>query len=313
MSRHYEYDRINFSFRKVSRSVWNVLALVLRYVVVTFSLAIIYYAVFSLLVSTDTERRLKKENKLYAKVYGEMVEKESLVSDVIDGLQARDNEIYGQVFHSEAPSIDPVGQMTLLASGDPEKDRDIVNATAAKADRLLDMTARVEENFAKVLGTPADSLPPLCLPLENISYAQVGASVGEKVNPFYKVPSRHTGLDLIAPQGDPVLACADGRVSRALQSRKGQGNVVEIVHSGGYVSVYAHLSDIYVRPGQNVKRGGRIGSVGTSGNSFAPHLHFELLRNGETLDPVNYFFASVSADTYANMLYMSVHTEQSMD
>lgn len=313
MSRHYEYDRINFSFRKVSRSVWNVLALVLRYVIVTFSLAVIYYAVFSLLVSTDTERRLRKENKLYAKVYGEMVERESLVSDVIDGLQARDNEIYGQVFHSEAPSIDPVGQMNLLASGDPEKDRDIVNATAAKADRLLAMTARVEENFARVTGTPADSLPPLSLPLENISYAQVGASVGEKVNPFYKVPSRHSGLDLIAPQGDQVLACADGRVSRALHSRKGQGNVVEIVHAGGYVSVYAHLSDIYVRPGQNVKRGGRIGSVGTSGNSFAPHLHFELLHNGETLDPVNYFFASVSAADYANMLYMSVHTEQSMD
>ena len=81
-----------------------------------------------------------------------------------------------------------------------------------------------------------------------------------------------------------MLAVADGTVTAVETSRKGQGNVVEITHEGGYVTRYAHLSDIKVSRGQRVQRGRRIASVGISGNSFAPHLHFELLKDGEYLD-----------------------------
>ena len=87
----------------------------------------------------------------------------------------------------------------------------------------------------------------------------------------------------------------------------------EIVHEGGYVSVYAHLESASVRRGQKVKAGQQIGTVGMSGNSFAPHLHYELRLDGKTLDPINYFFGSVTPSEYANMLYMSSNTQQSMD
>ena len=96
-------------------------------------------------------------------------------------------------------------------------------------------------------------------------------------------------------------------------SSKKSGSTVEITHEGGYVSVYAHLESRSVRRGQRVEAGQQIGTVGMSGRSFAPHLHYELHLNGRTLDPVNYFFGSVTPAEYANMLYMSVNTEQSMD
>ena len=146
-----------------------------------------------------------------------------------------------------------------------------------------------------------------------MSYAQVGAALGEKINPFYKVPIEHNGLDIIAVQGEPVYATASGYVSDVIQSRKGQGNVVEITHQGGYVTRYAHLSDIQVRKGVQIRKGACVGYVGISGNSFAPHLHYEIIKDGEYLDPVNYLFASVSPDEYLNMMYMSVNTGQSMD
>ena len=120
-------------------------------------------------------------------------------------------------------------------------------------------------------------------------------------------------MDIIASAGEPVRSAADGVVSDVVRSRKGLGNVVTITHEGGYVTRYAHLADIEVRKGRFVRRGTRIGYVGISGNSFAPHLHYEVLRDTVVLDPVNYFFGSLSVDDYVNMLVMSVTTGQSMD
>lgn len=137
--------------------------------------------------------------------------------------------------------------------------------------------------------------------------------MGEKINPFYKVKIMHNGLDLIAPAGDPVYATADGYVSDVTMSRKGLGNVVTINHGNGYVTRYAHLADIEVRKGRKVKTGTRIGYVGVSGNSFAPHLHYEVIRDTVVVDPVSHFFASVTPDEYVNMLIMSASTGQSMD
>ena len=124
---------------------------------------------------------------------------------------------------------------------------------------------------------------------------------------------KHNGLDIIAPTGEPVYAVADGVVKEVIKSRKGLGNVVSIDHGNGYVTRYAHLSDIETRKGRKVRRGARLGYVGVSGNSFAPHLHYEVLRDTLVLDPVNHFFASVTPEEYMNMLIMSVTTGQSMD
>ena len=156
-------------------------------------------------------------------------------------------------------------------------------------------------------------MPPMTNPIGNFSFAQTGASVGDKINPFYKVSIRHNGLDLIAPAGEPVYASADGVVRNVIRSRKGLGNVVEIDHGNGYVTRYGHLADVEVRKGRQLEKGTRIGYVGVSGNSFAPHLHYEVLRDTLILDPVNHLFASVNPEEYMNILIMAVSTGQSLD
>ncbi len=242
-----------------------------------------------------------------------MLEREALVSDAITNLQVKDNEIYRAIFGAEAPRSNPMGGAGFLAGNDSVPSRRIEEYTDAKSGALLQRTAAVEEALLRVFAQAQDGLPPLSLPLADVSYAQVGASLGSKVNPFYKVPSQHNGLDLIANQGDPVFAAADGQITAVVSSRKGQGNYVEITHAGGYVTRYAHLSDIPVIKGQTIRRGMRIGAVGTTGNTFAAHLHYEILKDGRYVDPINYFFASVTPEEYMNMLFMSVTTGQSMD
>lgn len=312
---HFEIDK-NLNFRASTRTVWHVLKSVLIYVVATVSLAVFYYIVFALLISTDSEKRIIKENRLYEKTYQDMLDRERLLSDAIDGLSVKDNQIYDEIFHAPAPEMDPLLSEDYLSVADSIPDSYMVKYAAEKIASVESTASKVEANFRRIMEIASAQnsvLPPMSLPLKELSYAQVGASMGMKMNPFYKVESMHQGLDLIAPQGDPVLAVCDGTVTDVINSRKGLGNVVEITHAGGYVTRYAHLADITVSRGQKVALGKVIAKVGISGNSFAPHLHFEVIKDGTHMDPVDYFYGSVTPDEYAGMKFMASRTGQSLD
>jgi len=312
----YEFDRTRMEFRKVTHSVWNILGKALKYFLVTASLAVVYYVVFSLVISTDSERKLKRENQMYRQMYKDLAAKEELVGDVLDGLKIKDDEIYHRLFNSNAPDITNIYSESLLSDVDSVRDKDIVEYTRKKLDALSEASGRVELNFRRIMEAISgdrDSLPPMTNPLNDFSYARTGASLGDRINPFYKVPVFHGGLDLISQQGEPVLASADGTVKDVVHSSKGLGNVVLIDHGNGYQTRYAHLENTRVVKGKKVTRGQQIGQVGMSGNSFAPHLHYEVLKDTLRLDPLNYLFASISPDDYMRMLFMSVNTGQSMD
>jgi murein DD-endopeptidase MepM/ murein hydrolase activator NlpD len=312
----YIFDKNNFRFKKVTRTVGSVLKTVLKYFIATVSLSVVCYIVFAFFFSTDKERQIRRENRMYQKMYPDMAKKERLLTDVVRGLQVKDNDIYEQIFHTDAPAIDPVNSTGILSDNDSIPDKDIVEYTEKKADLVLQDAARIDADFKDIfskVGTEGYTMPPMTIPVEGITYAQVGASVGQKINPFYKVPVQHDGLDLLSSQEDPVYAAADGTVSDVEHSHKGLGNVVEINHGNGYVTRYAHLSDIVVSKGQHVIRGKRLGSVGVSGNSFAPHLHYEVYKDDVVQNPINYFFASLTPNEYANFMFMSVNTGQSMD
>ena len=311
----YEFDKTKIEFRKSRRSVWTVIGKVVKYFLVTASLAVVYYIVFALLVNTDSERKLKRENQMYARMYDELSRKEELVGDVLEGLKAKDDVIYRQLFNSGAPDLGVIYPEGLLSMIDSVDDKDMVEYVGKKLDLLEEASGKVEDNFRRVMEVleGGETLPPMTNPLKSFSYARTGASVGEKINPFYKVQVYHGGLDLISQQGEPVYAAAAGTVKDVDHSSKGLGNVVTIDHGNGFVTRYAHLENTRVSRGQKVPRGKQIGQVGMSGNSFAPHLHYEVLKDTSRLDPINFLFASVSPEDYMGMLFMSFNTGQSMD
>ena len=315
MGREYIVDK-DFKFKKERPSVWKIIRKILMFFVVSVSLAIVYYVLFALVFSTEEERRLKLENKLYEQEYPQLAQKEMLLADVVEGLRMKDDKIYEEIFNTSAPDMEHFSSLEFLMGLDSIPDSDIVTASAGRLDVLERSASKVEENFVRVMEAIAEKdfvMPPMTNPMKDFTFAQTGASVGNKINPFYKVPMKHNGLDIIAPAGDPVYAVADGMVKDVIKSRKGLGNVVVIDHGNGYVTRYAHLADVEAKKGRKVRRGTRLGYVGVSGNSFAPHLHYEVLRDTLVLDPVNHFFASVTPEEYMNMLIMSVTTGQSMD
>lgn len=315
MSGQYIVDK-DFRLKKEKASWWTVVRRVLTFIVATVSMAAVYYVFFALVFSTEEERRLRQENRLYEKEYPLMAEKEKLLADVVEGLKVKDDRIYEEIFNMPAPDIDPVSGLDFLMGLDSVPDTDIVIYAEKKLDKAEAAAGRVEDNFSRIMQAVTDSgfvMPPMTNPIKDFSFAQTGASVGDKINPFYKVSIRHNGLDIIAHSGEPVYAAADGVVKDVIRSRKGLGNVVEIDHGNGYVTRYAHLADVEARKGMRLEKGTRIGYVGVSGNSFAPHLHYEVLKDTLILDPVNHLFASVSPEEYMNILVMAVSTGQSLD
>lgn len=303
-------------FGKLRHEAWKTVRGILFFVAVGLLATCLVYAVFAILFRTDTERRLAHENRMYKQTYGALVAKEELVSDAVASLQHKDNDIYQLVFHSNAPNADPMASLDFLFASDSIPDVKLLSYTRDKADSLLSKSAAIDAAFDRIfraVARPDSALPPMVLPLHDITYPQVGASTGSRMNPFYKAYVEHTGIDFIVISGTPVYATADGVVGFGTGSDKSAGNVVEILHDGGYVTTYAHLGAVYVSKGQHVRCGQKIGTVGMTGKTYAPHLHYGITRYGEVVDPVNYLFASVSPAEYANMLYMAVGTMQSMD
>ena len=286
------------------------------YGIATVSLSIVFYGLTALFFSTPEEKRLIRENRMYRDLYPDLLDKERLLGDVVEGLQEKDNNLYRGLFYTEAPAPDPLTAADVIADSDTLSDNFYLSYSASKSETAMKMASRVEENFREIFETLVqrrDTVPPLTLPIGNMSYIRTGASVGMKVHPFMKVEMRHDGIDLVARPGEPVYAAAAGTVVSVERSAGGLGNVVEISHGNGFVTRYACLSDVSVSRGNRVKAGKQIGTVGISRGSFAPHLHYEVRCKGKVLDPVHHFFASATPAEYANMLFMAVSTGQSMD
>ena len=154
----------------------------LRYLAATVTTAIGFYVLFSLFFSTEEEKRLQQENDLYATYYQDLRDKERLVSDVVEGLEMRDDALYRQIFETEAPSVDAVTAADVISVSDSLSESFFLSYSASKSESLRRMAENVEENFREIyrlMAARKDSIPPLTMPVEGMSYVQTGASVSK--------------------------------------------------------------------------------------------------------------------------------------
>jgi murein DD-endopeptidase MepM/ murein hydrolase activator NlpD len=145
-------------------------------------------------------------------------------------------------------------------------------------DKAMENThQRWQEDLARI-----DSLPTM-LPISGDFL--LTSSFGVRADPITHLSSMHEGIDFVAPIGTPVLATADGVVLRA-EYAGAYGNMVDVVHADGFVTRYAHLKTIQVQVKDVVKRHDPLGSLGNTGRSTGPHLHYEVIFNGQAIHPV---------------------------
>lgn len=317
----YVFDRETGGFKPKRATFRSVLSAIVRYTLAILAAAAVFYVVFALAFSTEQEQELERENRLLEAEYAALNERIGLVEDAVGHLQERDRAIYRDVFDTDPPNYLLPAQDSLLPTGaelERMSETDLVWDAYALVKRMESVASEVSRQLVEIdtalaSGGLVPTAIPSIVPIASLSPLQTGASVGRKINPFYKTVRDHSGLDLLASAGTPVRCTADGQVVQVVHSEKGMGNQVTVSHKGGFRTVYAHLADIRVSAGQSLRQGALIGTVGQSGTCFAPCLHYEVQRDGIPQDPVNYFFAGLSPAAYREMMTVAQTTGQSMD
>jgi murein DD-endopeptidase MepM/ murein hydrolase activator NlpD len=155
-------------------------------------------------------------------------------------------------------------------------------AAPVQSARLAQATANVEEKTAEAPAKAAETtsaLPTFRWPVRGKVVTTYGAKTNGKSN---------DGINLAVPEGTPIKAAEDGVVAYSGNELKGYGNLVLVRHSNGYVTAYAHASELMVKRGDTIKRGQVIAKSGQSGEVASPQLHFEIRKGSSPVDPLQF-------------------------
>ena len=136
---------------------------------------------------------------------------------------------------------------------------------------------------------------------------------GIRLHPVHKVDRMHTGVDFTAPIGSSIQATGNGKVITAEYGRVGYGNHVIIDHGYGYTTLYGHMSTIQVKVGDVIHKGQTIGTVGNTGMSTGPHLHYEVRIKGNPVDPIIYCMDDLTPEEYQSLVERASIENQSFD
>jgi murein DD-endopeptidase MepM/ murein hydrolase activator NlpD len=268
------------------------------------------------------ERALRQENANLKYSYKVLNAEIKDLEKRMAALENRDNEVYRSIFESNpipdsarAKMIAELAELKKIAG--MSQDQLIVSATES-LNRLHNRVNYQQKSFDKItqlIDRKEDLLAaiPAIQPVSNKQLERVASGFGYRIDPVYKIPKMHAGLDFTANTGTPIYATADGTVKESNFNTGGYGNHVVINHGFGYETLYAHMVRIKAKRGQSVKRGEVIGWVGNTGKSTGPHLHYEVHKNGSPLDPVYFFYNDLTPEQYDRLLKLAATRNQSFD
>jgi hypothetical protein len=274
------------------------------------------------LLDSPKEKRLKRQLEESVYQMELLKQRTDKITAVLKDIQERDNTIYRVIFEAEPipPSIREAG----FGGVDRYKGlRDYYNS-----DMIIGLTKKVDQlskqlyvqsksfdevwNLVKNKANMLASIPAI-QPVANKDLTRVASGYGMRMHPIYKTEKMHTGMDFTSPVGTEVYATGNGVVNKVEMNGRGYGNNVIIDHGFGYETLYGHLSKIKVKSGQKVSRGDLIGYVGNTGTSSGPHLHYEVRKGNNPVNPVSYYYNDLSPEEYEKMLEISSRAGQSFD
>jgi murein DD-endopeptidase MepM/ murein hydrolase activator NlpD len=321
----YKFNPDTLNYESIGLTWKEKASRILTYLSSSFALALVFIVVFLNFYETPKTKALKRENKQLLSQYELMSKDLDKVEKVLTDLQQRDDNIYRVIFEAE-PIPSSVreagfGGVNKYSHLEGMNNSELIIATAHKLDiiskkayiqsKSYDDVMKMALNKEKMLA----SLPAI-QPITNNDLKRTSSGWGYRIHPIYKVRKMHWGLDFTAPIGTPIYATGDGTVTEvkgSKRSRVGLGLHIKIDHGFGYETVYGHMNEFNVKRGQKVKRGDIIGYVGNSGGSTAPHVHYEVHKNGRRVNPAYYVFQDLTPQEYDKMIAISSNIGQSLD
>lgn len=321
--RNYYYNPETCQFEPVGIRFGRILFYALGLVVTGGLLCIGILFLHARLITTDQELALRSENKALVKYHDVITEELETVNETIAELHKKDASLQAMIFEEQqATSADEPASLkrqdVILAEASTFNT--ILNLFKSKSEKIAETSELRNRVYSHQLKINSEELKklqamPSRMPVVLSEETKFVSGFGSRVNPYHKGMYHHPGADFAAPRGTLVLVTGAGRITDINRSstQAGYGNYVEVDHGYGIVTRYAHLDDITVRIGQKVKKGDVLGTVGMSGGSIAPHVHYEVIRDGEQVDPVMYMMEGLSTTAYAELIKLGNKKNQSLD
>jgi len=318
---NYRFNPDTLSFDKIERNIKTLVRKMLGYVSTGLASGMIFFFIFIQFFDPPQTKRLKRQNEQLLSQYNLMNKDFEKITKVLEDIQNRDDNIYRVIFEAEPiPSsvrMAGFGGANRYSKLEEMDNSELIISTTRKLDILskqvfvqaksYDDVAKMALNKEKMIA----SMPSI-MPVSNRDLKQTASGWGMRIHPIYKIPRFHYGMDFTAVTGTDVFATGIGVVKSASRET-GYGNAVLIDHGFGFETLYAHMSKINVKVGQKVNRGDVIGFVGSTGTSTAPHLHYEVTKNGVKVNPQNYYFQDLTPLEYEKMIAISSNMGQSFD
>ena len=268
------------------------------------------------------EKQLRRELEKMKLQYNLVNGRVENMNKVIEDLEHRDDNIYRVIFEAEPIPSDirkaGFGGVDRYADLEGFDNSQLMLKLTQKVDRLAKEIYIQSKSFDEVIKMVDGKKQllasiPAIMPISNKDLSHTPSGFGMRMHPIYKIAKMHSGMDFTSPSGTPIYATGDAIVELATGDGSGYGNHVILDHSYGYKTVYGHMSKILVIKGQKVLRGEKIGLVGSTGLSTGPHCHYEVIKNGQKINPVNYYFLDLSPQEYATIVSQSDRNNQSFD
>jgi murein DD-endopeptidase MepM/ murein hydrolase activator NlpD len=283
---------------------------------------IIIFAIAFQYIDSPKEKLLRQQNEDLREGYAVIEERIKQLELKMGEITNRDNTVYRSIFEA-----DPIADSARIKDMEQKKEVQLVqrmgstNLLNTIIDQLNNLSLRIafqQKSFNELIemvNNKAKLLAaiPAIQPISNKQLSRIASGFGFRIDPIYKTPKSHMGLDFAAPTGTPIYATSDGIIKFSGFSTNGYGNHVIISHGFGYETLYGHMVRVSATQGQQVKRGQVIGYVGSTGKSTGPHLHYEVHKSGVQVDPINFFYNDLTPAQFDRLLKMAAANNQSLD
>ena len=317
------YNTQTLRYEKVTEPLRTKLLRFIGFLCAAVLTAFIFTLISHKIFPSPKEKALLREMDQMKSQYSHISLEFERLEKVLSNIQERDAMAHRMIF-----GMDPIDEdIWNMGIGGHDRYEDfsqfkysgkLMTSVNQKMDKLskqlvlqsksLDTIMHLAEEKEKMLASIPTIRPVLTKKKLNIL-----SGFGMRIHPIFKIPKMHTGIDFTAPSGTPIQATGDGVVEKVERRKTGYGHNVIINHGYGYKSLYAHMSRMNVTVGQKVKKGQKIGTVGSTGTSTAPHCHYEVFYKGQKINPIHYCMDGLSPDEYKELVEAAANSNQSFD
>ena len=318
---HFKYNPETLKFEKIESSVTNWVKVLLTHLLSGIGVSIIVLVLVYSFVDSPKEKHLKDQVEAMETQYRHLAKRYDRMVDVMNDLRERDNNLYRVIMEADTMPEVMINDNALYNDKYDQfmdySTYDIVLKTSAKADYVEEMICQQSSSYDELvdlLKRNEERLQciPAIQPVLNRNLKQVASGFGWRIDPVFHTRRMHQGMDFSANKGTPVYVTGSGTVTD-VGYMQGYGNCVIVNHGFGYVTMYAHLQKILVKKRQRVVRAQKIGTVGSTGKSTGPHLHYEVHYHGTPVNPINYYFLDLSPEEYDKMIQIAANAGQVLD